>query len=209
MKIKALLLLMLVPISLTCNEWLDNFTNLVGEDMFRGWRIEARAACYNFKSNIMREIYGGERWEPQIQLQKSLGCLPADFWLNVGYFRKRGGSLGLDQFTRIRIQPVSFGLNGVVPLNYWMKINLGIGAHYAHVNIFDDSPFVDRHTRKSSWGCILKSSVIYDVTNCVYFSVFADYLFQRFKNHGFENGVYKTNINIDGWKFGAGIGIKY
>lgn len=187
----------------------SNETRSPWECCTSGWEAEFRVAAFYPQRNLFRRIYG--KWSPEYQLEVSkqiCGCNTYGF-LNIGWYSKRGHSVGLHNKTRIRILPVSFGVKQAFCINSCLKFYLGIGATYAYMRIKDYSRFVYRHTSRGSWGGIFKSGFQYDIWNCAFLDFFVDYLYQPVHISKRTNGrhrVHRNSTNIGGLKIGGGIG---
>jgi outer membrane protein len=148
-------------------------------------------------------------------------------WAGVSGFSKKGHSIGFHDDTKLQLVPISFGLKIFYPIFCNTKVFIGGAACYSLLRIHDHSEYVHQHVRKESWGGLFQSGITYDFCSWAYVSVFFDYYFQRFHFHDdklssfsgssdsylFSSSssryIERSDLNMNGYKVGAGIGISF
>jgi len=181
--------------------------NLDASNWYEDWELQARVAAYCPSSHLMRKIYTHCGAEYQLELSKCCWG-PIYTWSNIGWFSKRGHSLGVKNETRINIMPLSWGLKYMCWLDDNASAYIGLGAVYTILRIKDDTEFVRRHTNREAWGGVIKSGIRYAFTPCVFADFFVDYMYQNF--HFKETDSSRSdNINVGGFKVGIGLGTRF
>lgn len=171
-----------------------------------GWILEGRVAGFHPSESRYRRIYGSWIADYQIELGKEF-CCNWEFWINGSYTHKKGRSIGLHDCTTIRHYPIALGLSYQTCFCNCWSAYAGLGASFGTLRIHDCSPFVHKHTRKGSVGCLAKLGVKYEINTCMFVDLFADYLYQPYRFHS-DSLVERNSINAGGWKLGVGIGFK-
>lgn len=196
MKIKCLLVLLLLPLTtLLADQWDE-------------WGVEGRVAYYRPSNKRFRKIYQNGGPDYQIEVTRRL-CNDWLGWLNVSWFNQSGHSLGRRHHTRIDFIPVGLGIKRNIYLTRKVLCYVGGGLNFSFIRIKDHYSYVKRHDHRESLGGVIKLGLNYQLTNCFYVGIFADYLIQRFNYKGFKHGAYRRNINADGFKFGGNIGYSF
>ncbi len=172
-----------------------------------GWDLEARVGAFRPTSKLFRRIY--THWAPEYELEASKQVWNnIHAWGNVGWYSKHGRSLGLEDHTRIRLIPISFGLKYRYCLTERASVYLGLGACYTLLRTKDYSPFVIHHTHRGAWGGVLKTGLRYAVSCRVFLDFFADYYYQKFHFHD-TSEVERHDLNAGGIRLGGGLGLYF
>jgi outer membrane protein len=184
-----------------------------------GIAAEMRVAYYHPSSKRVRDIYGKGWADYQLELSKSfkncggLEDVEWRIWTGISGFSKNGDSIGLHNKTKIQLVPISLGLKIFYPIICNTKVFLGGAACYSLLRIHDHSEYVHEHIRKESWGGIFQSGITYDFCSWAFASIFLDYYFQRFVFHNDRTShcrfVERMDLNMNGFKVGAGLGISF
>lgn len=109
---------------------------------------EFKASYFQSTDKRFRDIYhGAGLYRLELSVQAYEGFYP---WISVGYFRKTGYSLGLNDKTIIQMVPMDIGLKYL--FRQGMRINpyLGLGLLVEYVHINNSSCCVQK--RQSDWG---------------------------------------------------------
>lgn len=181
---------------------------------------EARVAYYHPTSKKVRHIYGKGFADYQFEFSKSFKgfenlceCgLEWRLWVGVSGFSKNGKSIGFHDHTRLQLIPVNLGLKIFYPLWCDVKAFIGGAVCYSFLNIRDHSDYVHKHVRKEGWGGLLQSGLTYQFCDWGTASLFFDYFFQRFHFHNQHHDssyryIYRSNLNMNGYKIGLGLGV--
>jgi len=160
--------------------------------------IEFRTAAFFPTDNLFRHIYGTAG--PSFQFEgayRFCGCYQG--WINLDLFTKTGHVKHCGK-TTIDIYNMSFGPKYLYPIYNCVDAYGGIGLSLARVHINNHSCGNGKES-KLGVGGILKSGInIYLDYNLV-LDVFCDYLFQRAR--------FRQNVDVGGFKLGAGIGVRF
>lgn len=171
------------------------------------WTVEGRVAYFYPTSKLLREIYPVGGVDYQLEASRRIFC-DWHLWGSANYFTKKGHSVGLHDDTRISIAPFSLGVKyDFSSFNYFSPY-IGIGASYTLFQCKDDSEYVKEHVRKNTFGFVVKSGLSIPLGEHFFVDVFTDYYYQKlhFKS---ERGVSRHDLDIGGFKFGAGIGAAF
>jgi hypothetical protein len=171
--------------------------------------VELRCAAFFPLSERFTDIYNEVGASYQIEASTPVYD-DFDGWINFDWFTKHGRSKGFHDSTRINIANISFGVKyffedflqfmpcyGQGPIIPY----IGIGPSFSRVWIKDKSRCTHRHTCKWAYGGVLKTGFYYFFCDQVFIDIFVDYLYQPIHFH--------KNVDIGGFKTGAGIGIKF
>lgn len=166
------------------------------------WMAEVRGDYFYPTYKRFQKIYRQGGMEGGIELSKKF----CDNWLafeGLSYFEKSGHSIGLNDRTRIKMVPFSFGVKYLIPTSFCFTPYIGLGATYTFIYVRNHSDFVKRRVNKSSFGFVAKSGAHFDLSERVLLDVFVDYYYQsvHFYNH-------HTN-DVGGLKMGVGLGYKF
>jgi outer membrane protein len=174
--------------------------------------VEARVAYYHPTSKKVRHIYSEGVADYQLEISKGLGC-NWRVWAGVSGFSKEGRSIGFHNRTRLSLVPVNLGVKYVYPIMCDTKLYVGAAVCYSFLNIKDHSYYVHEHTSKGNWGGLIQLGLYYNIWDCLYLDVFADYYFQRFhfshSNYSYDYYVERHNLDMSGYKVGAGLGFSF
>lgn len=146
-------------------------------------------------------------------------------WVGVSGFSRKGDSFVLHNDTRLQLIPINFGLKIFYPLFCNTKVFIGGAACYSLLRIRDHSQYVHEHIRKENWGGLFQSGINYDFCDWAYVSFFFDYYFQRFHFHNDNISSFSgssdsylqssrrfvegSDLNMNGYKVGVGLGISF
>jgi len=178
----------------------------------RDFDAEFRVAYFSPNQKKLRRIYSTGWVDYQLELSYRL-CDNWRIWAGVNGFSRRGESIGFHNVTRLTVVPVNVGVRYLFDLGCYTKLYLGVAGCYSTLNIRDHSHFVRGHTRKRQWGALYEIGLYYDLTDCYYMSLFADYYDQRFhirRSHDHEDYfVKKHSLDMSGYKIGFGWGAHF
>jgi len=175
-------------------------------------KIEGGLSYFLPSSHRVREIYedGGLNYHLNLSQTIFSHC---DLWLGANYFSQYGHSLAGDQRTRIRIIPVSLGLKYFFPIKIRrMKGDFYLNGafKYYFVKIHDESDFVDSHTSKNGLGGVLGFGTYLYLSRHVFLNFLVDYSIKTFHaSHPHKPNTEGHSLNVGGWDFGGGIGLRF
>lgn len=188
-----------------------NFFGCCGDSF--GIDAEVRVAYYSPESHKVREIYGTGWADYQLELSKTIyGGWRG--WLGVSGFSRHGHSIGEGDSTSFQLVPVSLGLKYDYCINRCLDVFVGGAASYGFLSIRDHSPYVHQHIHKGTWGGLVQTGAKYHFCDYAYVSAFFDYLFMQYDFHGSSSCVStgyveRTNVNLNGYKVGVGLGLSF
>ena len=170
---------------------------------YNSWQksIELRGAAFIPTGDLFRDIYGSAAGNVQVELaaRQNEGCWGA--WMNGDFISKEGHSLGLCKSTTAKIFDFSLGVR-----RYWdircFTAALGFGANAGHIKLNNCTTCSPTCVSKWGGGFVIKSNLYYDITDCWFLDLFADYTYQKIC---FTN----NEAHIGGVKLGAGVGVNF
>lgn len=170
--------------------------------------VNARVAYFRPESKKVRKIYADGWADYQLEVFQEL-CPNWQIWSGISGFSKKGHSLELHDHTKLQLIPLSLGLKYIYPFTCNLDGYLGVGACYSFLHIRDHSDYVEQHISRQDWGGVGQIGLYYQAQQGFFINLFADYFYQRFYFHhvDFSHYVQRHNLNLSGWKLGAGIGI--
>ncbi|MDP1879689.1 MAG: hypothetical protein Q8K60_01955 [Parachlamydiaceae bacterium] len=205
-------------------------TPLLSQNSFwdtSGLSVTARVAYFHPASSKVRDIYSNGWADYQIEIGKEF-CNNLQLWVGVSGFSQNGRSIisGLsssyDSFfdfssrgdkTSISFIPVYLGLKYFFPITCQLKAYIGAAGLYGSLRIKDHSHYVHEHVDKKGFGGLVQIGLNYYFDKCFFLNVFGDYLFQHFDfsndHHSSYYYVERNDLNLNGYKVGAGIGFTF
>jgi hypothetical protein len=177
--------------------------------------IEARFSYFWPESKTLREIYhnGGINYQltgtiPFYQ-GDNFGLRGLNFWWALDYFLANGKSIGLEEKTRLQIEPLTAGLKWITP-NSIVRPYFGAGFKYYFMQIRNYSSFVKQYMANNGSGFVLDTGVQLFIAKHLLADLFASYSFKQFGALSIElANVEATWLDIGGLNFGGGIGVKF
>lgn len=175
--------------------YLALFTASLSASDYLADSAEIRGAVFNPSSKRFREIYGRTQASYGLEVHNTWGCGWGS-WVNFDWLSKKGTSTGCSRsHTRVQIASLSFGGRVFYPFTFRSFIYLGLGAVFSQVYVTNQS----RHSAHAfSPGLVIKSGLNTSLCGNYYVDLFADYYFQ--------SKVFKTHVNVDGFRGGIGVG---
>jgi hypothetical protein len=168
-------------------------------------RLEAKAAYFAPTNQTFRQIYGGGGLYNLEFSAQTWGGLYA--WGSAGFFRQSGYSIGGHDRTSITFVPLGIGLKYLFTCKN-TRPYLGIGIQPTYLHIRDDSPYVIPSSNKWGVSGIIKSGLMIDLTDRLFFDLFVDYSFIKvpFSNQG---PILRNAADLSGFSFGGGLGRRF
>jgi outer membrane protein len=163
--------------------------------------LELRGAAFIHSSDRFKEIYG--RVGPSVQLEAAsylFRCF--DGFANVDWSAQNGRSVGPRNRTFVSIVNLSFGLRYPYQIYRDLTAYVGIGPSISRIvltNHYSNSE--KRSVYKIGVGGIIKTGVLYNLTCDWFIDGFIDYLYQPVH--------YTSNVDMGGFKIGAGLGYSF
>jgi hypothetical protein len=174
--------------------------------------VEARINCFSPESRKVRAIYGQKWADYQLQFNYTYDEQWTLFTAINGFSRK-GHSLGYQSHkTRLRLLPLSLGVEYSFKLIPCLDYYVGAGASYSFLRIHDHSHFVHEHIYKNAFGGIFKTGVKYFLDRRVFIDLGVDYFYQHFHfktHHDSDHYVKRHSLNMSAFKAGLGLGINF
>ncbi len=164
--------------------------------------LKIRGAAFYPQGSLTRKIY--DRFWPEGSLEYDyLWHRHYSTFVNGGFTRKTGHSIGRHHKTIIDLAPATLGLNVWLDnLCSWRPyIGVGVGAAYAHFHDF--SPYVKQVQNKWGFASIVQIGMEVDFCESFFFDAFADYRFNWFDFN--RRGKNLTG----GADLGAGLGFHF
>ncbi len=166
--------------------------------------LEGRVAYFYPTGSDFSDIYGGgvlSTAELSVETFRQIYT-----WFSIGYLRQDGQCMGGQVDTTVDLVPLSAGFKYFYK-GQWVRPYLGIGLALNYVHTHDDSVYVMQS--RSNWGVggILKSGLLYRLSQRVFFDGFIDYTYVK---AGFKNKCNRRitchDASVSGFAFGFGLG---
>lgn len=181
-----------------------NFCSLTAETT-----VEVRADAFFPASKLFRKIYGNTAASYGVEASTNFNncceCLNCwDVWANFDWFSKHGESANCNsRHTRVKIANFSCGIK--FPFHLFECDSFvpyaGIGPSFTRIWLKNKTQCSKENHSKFAFGGIAKFGINYYFSNCMFLDVFVDYLYQPVHFH--------HEVNIGGFKTGAGIGMRF
>lgn len=177
--------------------------------------IEFRPSYFLPSSQLLRDVYGAGGIEYQLT-----GMVPIyqgtlfwarcfDVWWAVDYFKKSGHSELEHTRTDITMVPLTLGMKYAYSRGIWRPY-VGVGMKYWFVNIHNHSKYVMKHTNVSGMGGVAEGGFLVFLGKYWNLDFYTSYSFKEFKApHSKSSNIEMTDLQVGGWNFGAGIGVKW
>lgn len=173
-------------------------------------KIEGGASYFSPQSETLREIYGGGVNYHATLSQRVYKNL--DLWAGANYFNKDGHSLKEHQRTNIKIFPVSVGLKYLFPVHFdHVNIDFYINGafKYYFLRIHDRSSFVTRHSNQDGFGVVFGGGSYIYLFKHMFLNFLVDYSFKEFHDFHHKRRTESHTVDVSGWDFGMGLGVKF
>lgn len=176
--------------------------------------IETRFSYQWFQSSPIRQIYG-ETIDYQLT-----GTIPIyqgenfklrglNAWWAVDYSQATGHSLGLNNKTKIQIEPITLGLKWIYPKSIFRPY-FGLAFKYFFTQTHNDSPYVKKHINYNGPGFVTETGLLVFISKYVFLDFFAAYSWKVYKAPSVSlSNVNTTSLNISGVNAGGGLGVKF
>lgn len=208
-KIILLLMLILVQMEIQAQESLEYTTDYC-ECSSSSFDIKAKISGFYPVSSKVRNIYHSVFCQVDLEISKTF-CEQWQPWANVGYVWSSGHSLGLHDHTKLKLIPISAGVNYLFPIFCSLEGYVGIGASYNLLKIKDHSCYVHEHVHKNSWGYVVRLGLNYTFCEHLLTGLFVNYNDQRFhfKTSYSSPYVERNNLNLSSINFGVALGYRF
>lgn len=163
--------------------------------------LEARYATFYHTSPLFRKIYGNINHSYEVEAAIRTDNCPVSGWFNIDYSAPNGRAIGFDAKTSIQTYNYSLGLSVSYPLCEKVICYTGAGPNFSTTILRNKSPITNEKIFKYSTGAVFKLGIHYFFTDRLFLDIFTDYLLQSVK--------YEKRVDIGGFKFGIGVGIKF
>lgn len=188
--------------------------------------VEGRVACFFPQDSHLKRVYDNPWPEYEIEASMPVACSSWNIWGNVNYYEKSGHSTCLHHHSKV--DHWTFLIGGKYYFDFFNNLccdpcdpcydpcatssfhpYAGIGGGAALVKFHDRSEFVKQH--KEEWGgsLLLKLGVEYDICDCFFADLFADYAFNWFDFNHKHEGTETHKIQTGGLKLGLGLGYRF
>ncbi|MDJ0652402.1 MAG: OmpW family outer membrane protein [Simkaniaceae bacterium] len=167
--------------------------------------LEGKGSYFISKNKLFRDIYGKTglyRIETNIQTWKDLYT-----WSSLGYLYARGYSTQKTK-TDFQLVPFSVGASYLCKYGNWTPY-IGIGPTLAYCYVNNQSNYVTRHQPGWGIGFLTKLGFFAHVHKSVFLDFFADYSFMMAKFRYGEQLTERYKVDLSGYSFGAGLGLRF
>ncbi len=170
--------------------------------------LEAKAGYFYPTNPLFKKIYsGGGIYGLEASFQPWKYLYP---WVSGSYFSKSGNSSGGDTHTVITFFPIGYGLKYVVPCQEHIDFYLGVGGLATYLRMQDRSPHVKRTTTNWGFGGIVKTGLLFNMSNSLFVDLYSDYSFIRVDfDSDEEDSVLRQDVSLSGFSFGVGLGYRF
>jgi hypothetical protein len=181
----------------------------VDDNSCNRFSVSAQTAVFIPLDSKVRRIYGSAL--PAFTLEGNWKYQCWNVWLNSSYIFGNGHAIGSSDKTHLNLVPITFGLKYIYTLCNSTDLYLGLGGSYGFLNIRDHSDFVHKKVSKNRFGGIVKSGIIYNYCENIFFEGFFNYTYQRFTFSKTSNDpfVYRHDADLSSLQLGAGVGMKF
>ncbi len=172
--------------------------------------VTARAAYFRPVSHKVKKIYGKNWAEYQVEASLSfrknwkatIGC---------GFTENSGHSLGVRDKTKLRMIPLTLGVQRLFNLRSSLDAYVGLGASYGILHIKDYSRYVHKNTHKCAFGGVVQTGLTYHFTNHISVGGFVEYSLLRFHMSGHRSHPYvkRKSVDMSGMKVGGSINFTF
>ncbi len=163
---------------------------------------EFKMGYFRFSDKSLRHIY--DEGLLDLQLVSSF-CVwkPLYLYLAGEYIGAEGRSIEGHYRTKIRIVPISLGLQYIQPITYDFKYYLTLGPRLFYFHQKNHAPGV---ASQNKWGCggFVNTGFMYYLSEHIIVDFFGEYSYKRMHLH--KSNPSGSHLQIGGLTLGAGIG---
>ncbi len=166
---------------------------------------EFKMGYFRFGDENFRHIY--DRGVLDLQLTSSFRVWrPLYVYGAIEYIEAEGRSIGGHEKTRIRIVPLSLGLQYIQPITCDFRYYLTIGPRYFFFHQRNHSSSVPHNVNKSGCGGFINTGFIYYLSHHIIVDFFGEYSYKRMHFESHRRNVSGNSAQVGGLTLGAGIG---
>lgn len=178
--------------------------------------LEFKAAYFLPTDSVFKRIYhkGGALYGPEFTVQL---CDDNKHWYgfaSVDYFQKKGRSLGLCDFTKVSLVPLSIGLKYFTPIVCdCADFYLGLGFQPVYVRTKNCSNSITIKQSRWGFGGIAKAGAYWYLPHNFVLDFFVDYSFVKIgckrSSQCLAGNTTSRKADVSGAIFGVGLGYRF
>ncbi len=139
-----------------------------------------------------------------------------NLWSALDYFDKKAEIEDISYATRITIMPVTLGLKYVAPYsmqvarNVYCRFYLGAGARYYFVTVKNEILSYSHTMHRNGFGWIVEMGSLFCITEHLVADIFTSFSKKNMSGAShLPSHSCCEDIEVGGWNFGGGLGIKF
>jgi outer membrane protein len=164
-----------------------------------------RMGYFRFSDKSLRHIY--DKGVLDLQLVSSF-CVwtPLYIYLAGEYIGAKGRSIGGHDRTKVRIVPISLGLQYIQPITYDFRYYLTLGPRVFYFHQKNHGPGVPSQINK--WGCggFVNTGFMYYLSEHIIVDFYGEYSYKRMHFETHKAATSGGHLQIGGLTLGGGIG---
>lgn len=170
------------------------------------WAVEAKAGAFFPLSKKVMRIF--DTAMPFVDIEGKYQFSDYwEIWGGAGCIFDQGNSLGCNNRTSIQIYPFTLGVKRLIVLAHNLNAFIGLGGLWSLLHNQDHSKFVEKSIRGNTFGGLARLGVQYQLRERVAFSLFTEYLYQKFYFHKVykKHVTARNDVDLSGFKLGLGV----
>lgn len=176
------------------------------------WKFEAKISAYCPSSKVVRKLYNNVLPYYEFEAGRTFFCNWQGF-MNVGLVYDKSDSKGCSHQNELYFVPVTAGLKYVWHVESFVDFYAGLGASWAYLNANNHIHYLHQKISRSSFGGVFRLGMVTRCVECLDLDLdlFTEYLSQpfTFEHHCRDHSYFRRNLNMSGFKLGAGLIYNY
>lgn len=179
--------------------------------------IEGKFSYFIPAGQVLSDVYGQGWIDYGLQASYIFPLnLPAGnklaLYSALNYLPSSGQSVGGGQTTHIHMLPLTVGLKylyGFCVRQVEVDVYAALGMRYNWVFVNNESDYVIRKMRATGFGGVGELGAFAAFAKYFLINIFMDYSIATVSSDQSRPGVYRQDLNINGFSAGGGVGIKF
>jgi hypothetical protein len=171
------------------------------------WQIEGKAGAFLPNNRRVSKIFHNEFPFFEVEVGYRPNFSAWNTWGSVGCIFAEGDSLGCENRTTLQITTLAIGADRFFPISDETDFFVGLAAVWGLYTNTDHSPYLHQDITTNAPGYIARAGISHFFSDTLAFRFFAEYLDIRFRFHRVYSShfTYRNNLNMGGFKIGAGL----
>lgn len=176
------------------------------------WYFEFKPGYYYFTDSQMRSFFDNGGFTMRVETGYQFWG-PLMVWVDASYFQKSGSAIGGTEPLEIKLASITLGLKTFYQFNSYVAAYAGAGPRLLMMLLHNDSPFVRGEDNEVGIGGGFNAGLwLFPIPQwwpSLFVDLFTDYSLKTMHVQPDEISSIDHDVNISGFTFGLGLGIRF